>query len=55
MSKSHRKQDVSNLFSSSEYLDMINTCTSNGLSLVQIESYDIDHMYTLALGQVSLY
>ena len=43
MSKSHRKQDVSNTF------------TVRDLSLVQVESYNIDHMYTLALSQVSLY
>ena len=31
------------------------TFTSRDLSLVQVKSYDVDHMYTLALGQVSLY
>ena len=55
MSKSHRKQDVSNLLSSSEYLVMINTFTVRDLSLEQVESYSIDHMYTLALSQVTLY
>ena len=55
MSKSHRKEDVSNFLSSSEYLFMINTFTVRDLSLIQVESYNIDHMYTLALSQVSLY